>query len=435
MEQLLQDLKQQNFKNVYLLCGDETYLRNQYKKKLRDALVMDGDTMNYSYYEGKDINPRAVIDMAETLPFFADRRVLMVENSGFFKNKCEELADYVAVIPESTCFIFVETELDKRNRLYKEVKKHGRVVEFGTQKDDVLIKWILGMLKKEGKNITKDTLQAFLAKTGSDMQLIKNELDKLVAYTEGRDVITTADVEHVCITQTTNKIFDMINNMRQYDDTTYAHSINVALISNVLAGWIGLEEQEVLLATQCGLLHDIGKLTIPSNIIKKPGELTAEEFNIMKTHAYAGYELLSKHNVNPHILNAAMMHHERFDGSGYPFGLRGEKIDVYARIVSIADVYDAMTSRRIYRTAICPFKVIETFEKEGLQKYDAQFILTFMENVLDTYIRSRVRLSDGRNGEVIMINKQKMSRPLIRSGSCYIDLSKEPDAVYVEEIL
>lgn len=211
MEQLLQDLKQENYKNVYLLCGEEAYLRNQYKKRLRDALVMGGDTMNYSYYEGKDINPRAVIDMAETLPFFADRRVLMLENSGFFKNKCDELADYMAAIPESTCFIFVETEIDKRNRLYKEVKKCGRVVEFGTQKDDTLIKWILGMLKKEGKNITRDTLQVFLAKTGSDMQLIKNELDKLVAYTDGREVITIEDVEHVCITQTTNKIFDMVN--------------------------------------------------------------------------------------------------------------------------------------------------------------------------------------------------------------------------------
>lgn len=211
MEQLLKDLKQETYKNAYLLCGEEAYLRNQYKKRLRDALVSEGDTMNYSYYEGKDINPRAVIDMAETLPFFADHRVLMIENSGFFKNKCDELADYMAVIPESTCFIFVETEIDKRNRLYREVKKHGRVVEFGTQKEDTLMKWILGMLKKEGKNITRDTLQTFLTKTGSDMQLIKNELDKLISYTEGRDVITTADVENVCISQTTNQIFEMVN--------------------------------------------------------------------------------------------------------------------------------------------------------------------------------------------------------------------------------
>lgn len=167
--------------------------------------------MNYSYYEGKDINPRAIIDLAETLPFFADRRVIMVENSGFFKNKCEELADYMSEIAESTCFIFVETEIDKRNRLYKEVKKYGRIVEFGTQKEDTLLKWVLGLLKKERKNITKETLQIFLTKTGSDMQIIKNELDKLTAYTEGRDVITTEDVEAVCTTQTTNKIFEMIN--------------------------------------------------------------------------------------------------------------------------------------------------------------------------------------------------------------------------------
>lgn len=211
MEQLLQDLKQQNFKNVYLLCGEEAYLRNQYKKRLKDAMAEEGDTMNYSYYEGKDVNPKAVIDMAETLPFFADRRVLMVENSGFFKNKCEELADYVSAIPESTCMIFVETEIDKRNRLYKEVKKYGRVVEFGTQKEDTLLKWVLGMLKKEEKSITKETLLLFLTKTGADMQSIKNELEKLLSYTEGRDTITSGDVEKVCVTQTTNRIFEMIN--------------------------------------------------------------------------------------------------------------------------------------------------------------------------------------------------------------------------------
>lgn len=211
MERLIQDLKEGIYKNVYLLCGEETYLRNQYKKRLRDALVVEGDTMNYSYYEGKEINPRSVIDLAETLPFFADRRVIMIENSGFFKNKCDEITDYISEIAETTCLIFVETEIDKRNRLYKEVKKHGLIVEFSVQKEDTLMKWVLGILKKEGKNIARDTLQTFLAKTGNDMQIIKNELDKLIVYTNGRDVILSEDVEAVCITQTTNKIFEMIN--------------------------------------------------------------------------------------------------------------------------------------------------------------------------------------------------------------------------------
>lgn len=230
-------------------------------------------------------------------------------------------------------------------------------------------------------------------------------------------------------------IFEMINNMRQYDDSTYAHSINVALIANVLASWLGMSEKDIILVTQCGLLHDIGKLQIPDTIIKKPGKLTNEEFNIVKTHPISGYNILSKHKLNPHIINAAMMHHERCDGSGYPFGLSSEKIDFFAKLISVADVYDAMTSARVYRGAMCPFKVIEIFENEGLQKYDTSILLTFLENVLNTYIQSRVRLSDGREGEVIMLNKQMLSRPLLRSGSGYIDLSKEPAAVYIEEIL
>ena len=230
-------------------------------------------------------------------------------------------------------------------------------------------------------------------------------------------------------------IFEMISNMRQYDDSTYAHSINVALIANVLATWLNMSEQDILLVTQCGLLHDIGKLRVPDTIIKKPGKLTDAEFNIIKTHPISGYDILINHQLNPHITNSAMMHHERCDGSGYPFGLSAEKIDNFAKIIAIADVYDAMTSARVYRGAMCPFKVIEIFEHEGLQKYDTKYILTFIENVLNTYIQSRVRLSDGRTGEVIMINKQRLSRPLIRTGSLYIDLSKEPDVVYIEEIL
>ncbi len=211
MEQLITDIKQAKFKHVYLLCGEEIYLRSQYKKKLKDALCAVDDTMNFSYFEGKDSNPKAVIDLAETMPFFADYRVVMLENSGFLKNACAELADYVAEIPESTVLIFVESEIDKRGRLYKEIKKHGRVVEFGVQKQETLVKWILGMLKNEGKNITQNTMQALLTTTGSDMQLIKNEVEKLISYTADRDVITTEDVEAVCVAQTTNKIFDMVN--------------------------------------------------------------------------------------------------------------------------------------------------------------------------------------------------------------------------------
>ena len=279
--------------------------------------------------------------------------------------------------------------------------------------------------------------QMFAEEFEKDVYKFKNALNDVVEKNSPLDIHDLLQ-DTLALLHTSSQnvhIFEMINNMRQYDDSTYAHSINVALIANVLAGWLGMNEQDILLITQCGLLHDIGKLCIPDHIIKKPGRLTEEEFNVVKTHPYAGYELLQKQKMNPHILNAAMMHHERFDGTGYPFGLKGQKIDIFARIISIADVYDAMTSDRVYRSALCPFKVIEFFEKEGLQKYDPKFILIFIENVLNTYIQSHVRLSDGRTGEVLMINKHKLSRPLIRSNSSYIDLSKEPDAIYIEEII
>ncbi|MCI5584525.1 MAG: HD-GYP domain-containing protein [Lachnospiraceae bacterium] len=236
-------------------------------------------------------------------------------------------------------------------------------------------------------------------------------------------------------THSTLHIFDILHNMRHYDDQTYAHSINVALICNVLATWLNMSEEDVSLATQCGLLHDIGKLRIPEVIIKKPAQLTNQEYNIIKTHALEGYNILQKCHVDPHIANAALLHHERCDGSGYPFGLSSSQIDPFAKIVAIADVYEAMTATRVYRSALCPFTVLSLFENEGIQKYDTKYILTFMENVLNTYILNRVRLSDGRKGEVVLINKHALSRPLIRCGDEYIDLSVEPDTLVIEEIL
>lgn len=210
MKMLMEDIKNGQFKNIYLLTGEEVYLRDQYKKRLRNALLDPEDTMNASVFEGKGTDPKTVIDLAETMPFFADRRVILIEGSGFAKNACLELADYVPQIPQSTCIILVEDEVDKRGRLYKAIKKDGRVVEFGRQDERTLMRWVLGTLKKEGKNITEDTMRLFLGRTGSDMVNIERELEKLLCYCMDRDVITAEDVEEVCTQQTENRIFDMV---------------------------------------------------------------------------------------------------------------------------------------------------------------------------------------------------------------------------------
>ena len=202
---------------MYLLCGTEAYLKKQYKDKLKNALAAPDDNMNFTAFEGKNSNPKEIIDLAETLPFFAERRVILIEDSGFFKNSCEDLAEYLLEVAPATYFIFVEEEVDKRSKMYKAVKKQGSIVEFVAQSEELLTRWILGRLKKEGKNITGSVMQQFLSKTGTDMGNIDRELEKLICYTLGRDVITAEDVEAVVTEQTTNKIFDMVNAIAEHN--------------------------------------------------------------------------------------------------------------------------------------------------------------------------------------------------------------------------
>lgn len=211
MKTLQEDLKTGNFKHIYLLYGEEAYLVRQYKDRLRDSLCVEGDTMNTSVFSGKDISPASLIDLSETMPFFAERRVIFVENSGFFKKSPEDLAAYLGELPETTYFIFVEEEVDKRGKMYKQVKKFGSVVEFKRQTDAVLMQWILGKLKKENKRITRPVMELFLDKTGTDMELITQELEKLLCYTMEKDVIEAADVEAICANQINGKIFDMVD--------------------------------------------------------------------------------------------------------------------------------------------------------------------------------------------------------------------------------
>ncbi|MBC5686755.1 HD-GYP domain-containing protein [Roseburia sp. NSJ-9] len=230
-------------------------------------------------------------------------------------------------------------------------------------------------------------------------------------------------------------LLDMLHNMRDLDDSTYVHSINVAVISRLIGMWSDLDEANLDVLTLCGLLHDVGKVQIPDEILEKPDRLTPEEYEIMKTHTVLGYRMMERERIDKRIKNAALMHHERFDGKGYPFGLTGDRIDTFASIVAIADVYDALTSDRCYRSAVCPFEVIALFESNGLTEYNPKFILTFLEHIAQTYVGNSVRLSDGSQGKISMIDTKKLLRPLIQleSGE-FVDLSKRLD-LYVEEII
>lgn len=211
MKKLSEEIKSGQLKQVYILYGEEAYLRNQYKEKLKNALLGDGDAMNFHYFEGKDVRVGEIIDLAQTMPFLAERRVMMLENSGLFAHGGEELAEYLQAVSPTAYFVFVESAVDKRSKLYKAATAKGRAIEFKAQDETTLKRWILGFLKKENKNITERDLNLFLDKTGSDMENIRGELEKLFCYCLEKDVITAQDIEAVCTRQVGSQIFDMIN--------------------------------------------------------------------------------------------------------------------------------------------------------------------------------------------------------------------------------
>ena len=211
MKSLNEDLKTGQFKQIYLLYGEEAYLKKQYKNRFVKAMLPEEDTMNLAYYEGKNTNPKEIIDLAETLPFFAERRVIVMENTGFFKNASPELAEYVKQMPETTYMIFVEEEVDKRGKLYKAVKDKGHIVELTRQDERTLVRWILGMAKKEGKQMSESAARYLLAKVGNDMENVQKELEKLFCYAMHQTEISVKEIDEVCVTQISNHIFDMVD--------------------------------------------------------------------------------------------------------------------------------------------------------------------------------------------------------------------------------
>ena len=210
MKTIDNDIKAGEFKKVYLLSGEERYLIRQYRDKLIKAMVKENDTMNFSSFEGDGISQKEIIDLAETLPFFADRRVILIEDAGIFKKTGDELGEYLQTAPDTTHFIFVEESVDKRSRIYKAATKCGNPVEFKTQTDETLARWVGTRIRKEGKGMSRAAYDLFISKTGTDMENIDKELEKLICYCLDKEVIEIADVEAITTEQIQNKIFDMV---------------------------------------------------------------------------------------------------------------------------------------------------------------------------------------------------------------------------------
>ncbi len=208
-KQLNDDIASGNFRPCYLIYGAEAYLRLQNRDKLVKALGGTEASMNFNRYKGDGISPTEIIDMAETMPFLSDKRVILVEDSGFFKSGCPELSEYLKSPSETTIFVFVEEDVDKRKDIYKAASKLGFDMECDTQDDEMLKRWIRSRFAAEKKDISPRAQAYFLDRVGTDMSNIATEIEKLVCYCIDRDQVTESDIDAVCANYLTGRIFAM----------------------------------------------------------------------------------------------------------------------------------------------------------------------------------------------------------------------------------
>jgi putative nucleotidyltransferase with HDIG domain len=239
------------------------------------------------------------------------------------------------------------------------------------------------------------------------------------------------DLEAAC-SEEPNFLY-VVANLRTLDDYTMQHSIGVGLLAARIGDWLNLSEEDCRDLLVAGALHDIGKARIDPRILNKPARLTAEEYEIVKWHTTYGYQILRQSGLPEALALPAYTHHERMDGSGYPRGLRGEAIDLYGRIVAVADVFNAMTSRRVYRDACSYYKVLDEVQQNAFGTLDPTIVRVFMQRMTNYLVGNVVGLSDGTVGTVVMIHSDRPTRPLLRTENGYLDLGKRPD-LYIEEV-
>lgn len=212
------------------------------------------------------------------------------------------------------------------------------------------------------------------------------------------------------------------------EDTIYRHCVNVAALSTILGKWIGLNEKELNLLTYSAILHDIGKTKIDPNIINKKAPLTTKEFNEIKNHPVIGYNLLKAISfLDNSVSFGILMHHERLDGTGYPLGMKEEKIHKFAKIIAIADVFDAVNSNRMHKKKRGPFEALEIISRESLGKLDYKFSRIFLSHVINYYIGENVLVNNHKICKIIHIDINNISRPLLLDGEEFVDLKHQKD--------
>ncbi|MGM0411066.1 MAG: HD-GYP domain-containing protein [Bacillota bacterium] len=219
------------------------------------------------------------------------------------------------------------------------------------------------------------------------------------------------------------EMINLLTKVRDTDEYTYSHLLNVGILAYMFGNWLDLDKEKITNLTKAGLIHDLGKTKIPDKILNKPDNLTEEEYEKMKNHSIYGYEMAKKANkISDETARGVLTHHERYNGKGYPLGMKGEKIPLFGRILAIVDTFDAITANRIYHPACSPFDAIKLFREETFGEFDYNLLKIFLDKMPNYFVNEKVILNDGREAEIVFINPRQQDTPIIKVGDNYIDL-------------
>lgn len=274
--------------------------------------------------------------------------------------------------------------------------------------------------------VQKDKPEAFQQSFEKAVATLKN----LLIRVQGGDNIPVMEVREVIAPilaqfQTQPQVMLSLRHFSRMDSYAYEHAIAVGIISYMIAKWIKVPEKEWMQVALAGTLLDVGKTKIDRRILQKPGKLTPEEFEEMKKHTVYGYQIIkASHGLSEGVALAALQHHEREDGSGYPLGLPGSKLHLYSKIVAVADVYHAMCSDRIYQKAQSPYLVVEQLVQDSFGKLDPGIVRAFVDGITQFAAGTIVELSDGTIGKIVFTDRNHPTRPMVETGGKIVNLAE-----------
>lgn len=277
--------------------------------------------------------------------------------------------------------------------------------------------------------------KSFASKYIAQVSVLENELSAMLETGKVDYTALSSIVTDLTNTSSSNHLFTYLCRIQAEDNDTFAHSINVSILASIFGKWLHLSEEDIANLSLAGLLHDIGKTQVDLAILNKKGKLTPEEFEHIKTHTTLGYKILENIHMDVGIKQAALLHHEKMNGSGYPLQLGWDHIHKYAKIIAIVDIYDAITSDRPYHKRYHPFTAIRVLEEECYGVLDTDYLFAFIENIASNFLGNAVLLSNGEEGKIIFINPKSPSRPIIQTtNSKFIDMLSD-DQITIDKFL